>query len=198
MKIRLFFFYILFTLLIFRVSAQKDLASFGELKDATVFCTVSEALRDSNQAYILNLDYTSECQKKLDSFPHQIILLRKLQVLSIKRHNIDSISSISELQNLQVLKLDKNNFHSIPYDIFKLSRLKFLSLSGNKIKIVSTDITNLKNLRILNLAGNQIKMLPEGFSILTNLISLDLSNNPISEDNKQQIKKILPNTKIIF
>ena len=59
-------------------------------------------------------------------------------------------------------------------------------------------INYLSNLKEFDLTYNQLTSLPESIGKLTNLERLDLRNNPMSDEEKERIKKLLPNTYISF
>ena len=56
----------------------------------------------------------------------------------------------------------------------------------------------LKNLNSLNLNDNNLTSLPESIGNLTNLKRLYLYGNRISDEEKERIKELLPNTNVIF
>jgi Leucine-rich repeat (LRR) protein len=102
------------------------------------------------------------------------------------------------LTNLDVLGLHNNELKSLPDWIGKLKNLRRLYLSGNRLKSLPESIGNLTNLKKLDLHNNELKSLPESIENLTNLRGLNLYDNPISDEEKERIKELLPNTDIRF
>ncbi len=85
----------------------------------------------------------------------------------------------------------------------KIPTLLYLNLSGrvktqdDRIKLTKY-IGLFTGLHLLYLNKNQLRSLPKEIGNLTNLEWLDLDNNPISENEKNRIKTLLPNTNISF
>jgi Leucine-rich repeat (LRR) protein len=75
--------------------------------------------------------------------------------------------------------------------------MKFSLFHKLLIKIILNIIRNLKNLRGIHLEFNNISDLSP-LRNLTNLELLILSRNPIKKEDIEELKKILPNCKIIY
>ena len=69
-----------------------------------------------------------------------------------------------------------------------------LDLSGD----LPEAIGYLTNLRLLYLLGDNLTSLPDSIGNLKNLKELAVWTNPLSDDEKVRIKKLLPNTDILF
>jgi Leucine-rich repeat (LRR) protein len=67
-----------------------------------------------------------------------------------------------------------------------------LDLSSNQLKTLPKEMAELKNLKTLDLSNNQFNTLPKEIAELKNLQELYLGKNPISDEEKKNIKKILP------
>ena len=102
------------------------------------------------------------------------------------------------ISNLKELYLYGKNLKTLPESIGYFKNLDWLVLGENWLTSLPESIGNLKNLGVLWLAENQLKSLPKSIGNLTNLKELYLYNNPISDEEKERIKKLLPNTKIYF
>ena len=105
---------------------------------------------------------------------------------------------VNYLSNLKELDLEDNQLTSLPDWIGNLTNLEELNLNYNNLTSLPYSIGNLKNLERLYLHDNKLTSLPESIANLKNLRYLDLEYNPISDEEKERIKKLLPNTKIYF
>jgi hypothetical protein len=105
---------------------------------------------------------------------------------------------IGRLSNLTELRLGGNQIESLPPDIGVLKNLEILSAPFNHLKDIPPQISNLENLEVLDLSSNNIQSLPEEIRGLKKLKTLYLGNNPLETMQKEQIKKLLPDTKIYF
>jgi Leucine-rich repeat (LRR) protein len=63
---------------------------------------------------------------------------------------------------------------------------------------VPDSIGQLKNLKSLDLSNNKIEKLPGSIQELKNLKEFYIYDNNLSSDEKEKIKRLLPNTKIYF
>lgn len=126
--------------------------------------------------------------------------LKNIKRLSCFGNGITEIpAEIEYLKNIERLDLSFNDLTAMPEQIGKLKKLKFIDLFSNKrMDVLPKSVGKLKQLENLNLGNNQIKELPDELSKLENLKELYLAGNPISEEEQEKIKKMLPNTEIIF
>ena len=162
-----------------------------------------EAMEDMTSLRWLRLTDT-----KLKTIPQELNKLPKLEHLTLKRNNIDSIKSaeLSSLKCLRTLNLSRNNLGTtgVPIDIFENEELNTLDLSHNKLTEVPEGIFRAKSILVLNLSHNQLEVIPSQLLMnttdllhfdvsynnldalppqlrrLTNLHTLTLSNNPLS------------------
>lgn len=112
----------------------------------------------------------------LDSFPAELFRIPNLYYLNLSSTNTWYLSRHFErMQNLEVLVVENNHLSTIPFEIYKASKL-----------------------RILSLRGNQIQKLPDSISQLENLTILDLRGNPISGEELEKLKILLPGCEIRF
>ena len=88
-------------------------------------------------------------------------------------------STIENLTNLEVLKLDINDIQgTIPNTITNLASLKHLELSGNNLEgSIPANITNLTTLLSLSLANNALSGTVPDFSTMPNISWINIFNN---------------------
>lgn len=99
---------------------------------------------------------------------------------------------------VKIISINFRGLTEFPDVILTMPNLTALYLAANEIKSVPAGIGNLSNLENINLDGNQIKSLPKEIGQLKKLKELSLLGNPISEQEINNIKLLLPNTKIAF
>jgi len=148
--------------------------------------------------------------------------LDSLEHFDMARNRLTKIpEQIKNIPNLTWLSLNDNELTDISFIDKRLSKLETLYLYTNEIKNLSTEIKYLSNLRELLIFDNKIDSLPNHFSSLTNLEKLEIWDNPIKyispeiaklkklkqmrldDDNlttqdKENLKKWLPNCTINF
>ena len=135
----------------------------------------------------------------LKTVPKQIGNLKNLTYLSLNYNQLASLpKEIGNLESLTYLSLNENQFATLPKEIGNLESLTYLSLNKNQLATLPKQIGNLVNLTELNLHENQLTTLPEEIKLLKNLTRLSLYGNNFSEEEKERIKKMLPNCEIEF
>lgn len=102
-------------------------------------------------------------------------------------------------RNKEEKKKEKSTFYSLEEAILKLELVVELDLSKAKLKMFPEEILGFKNLKFLILSHNEINEIPNEINKLQNLIGVDLSNNPISDSERNKIRKLLSNeVEIVF
>ena len=86
----------------------------------------------------------------------------------------------------------------IPDSIGNLLKLEKFDLHLNKLELLPESIGNLESLEYLILTGNKLTCLPESIKNIKKLKYLSLMNNNFSEEEKNKIRKILPNVEITW
>lgn len=151
------------------------------------------------EVLILNRDYDFLSNNNFTTLPVGIAKLQNLKNLQLKNYQLDSLpAQIGELKHLTSLYLINNQLTTLPARIGELKNLTYLGLSFNKLSTLPTQIGELKNLTYLDLNFNKLSSLPAQIGELKNLTFLDLRNNPISKEEQEKIRKLLPNCKVEF
>ncbi len=146
-----------------------------------------------------NLAILDLSNNRLSFLPPQIDELKNLKSLDLSFNQLSIFPiQIGELGNLTLLYLDGNQLDSLPGQIGKLENLRGLGLLGNKLKSLPKEIGELGNLTMLDLGGNELKNLPLEIVKLKKLMDLNLYGNPIPQPEKEKIRKLLPNCRVLF
>ncbi|MBA3664862.1 MAG: leucine-rich repeat domain-containing protein [Bacteroidetes bacterium] len=132
-------------------------------------------------------------------FPVTFHFLKKLTDVSIENCILDSLpKQLFNLPLLNYLNLSNTNTHYITRHFERLPNLEILIIENNPIKVIPFEIYKAQKLRVLSLRGNSIEKLPDSMSQLQNLTLLDLRGNPISAEELEKLKILLPGCEIKF
>jgi Leucine-rich repeat (LRR) protein len=162
---------------------------------------------------------------KIKELPEELGTLSNLQKLNLKGNRLETIS-ISKLKYLEDLNLSENKaIKSLPQGFENLINLVDLDLSRCSLTELPKEIGVLIKLKTLNLYKNQLLTIPAEIGQLSSLQDLNLGENKtftifpkeieslksslkdlnleettfgLSEDKKQNLKQVLPNTQIVF
>ncbi|WP_032920337.1 leucine-rich repeat domain-containing protein, partial [Leptospira santarosai] len=96
-----------------------------------------------------------------------------------------------DLSNNQLRLLTSKNWESC-------KNLKYLDLSNNQLATLPKEIGKLEKLEDLNLSGNPFTTFPQEIVGLKHLQILKLKNIPALLSEKETIRKLLPDVKIIY
>ncbi|WP_420920192.1 leucine-rich repeat domain-containing protein, partial [Leptospira santarosai] len=94
--------------------------------------------------------------------------------------------------------LENNQLKTLPNEIGQLENLQYLNLENNQLKTLPNEIGRLQNLKVLNLGGNQLVTLPQEIVGLKHLQILKLKNIPALLSEKETIRKLLPDVKVVY
>jgi Leucine-rich repeat (LRR) protein len=83
------------------------------------------------------------------------------------------------LQNLESILFYKNNFDTIPADIFELASLTELDFYYNSIEEIPAEIDRLEKLKMLYISYNQISVIPESLKDISSLQKLYIHHNQL-------------------
>ena len=102
------------------------------------------------------------------------------------------------MRHLNYLDLSHNKLTKIPSGIGNLKEVTKINLSHNKLEVLNRRFGFAAKLVELDLSYNQLTKLPESFWQLRQLRYINLEGNPISEKEKERIKKMCAKAVIIF
>ncbi len=103
---------------------------------------------------------------------------------------------IAEMKNVEILEIKGYEIAHIPPLISELTQLRHLILHYNQLITLPEEIGQLTLLQRLDLSGNHLATLPKEIGQLSQLQELFLDSNPISPEEIQKIKALLPNCTI--
>jgi Leucine-rich repeat (LRR) protein len=150
---------------------------------------------------IILSDKESKLLKKYDKkiYDDYINYMSNFKWLGLDDIKLTSLPDwIENLTNLGKLVLGENQLTTLPGWIGNLTNLEELYLFNNELESLPDSIGNLKNLWMLDLAYNKLTSLPKSIGKLKELNRLSLVKNPMSDEEKERIRKLLPNTRIYF
>ena len=141
----------------------------------------------------------ARAMNSLTALPAELGQLTKLTSLDLYGNKLTELPpEIGKLKSLTSLDLEFNKLTKLPAELGQLGNLTSLDLSGNQLQTLPNELGQLTNLTSLNLSRNQLQTLPNELGQLTNLQYLNLKNNPLTEQEQEKIKALLPNCKIEF
>jgi len=140
---------------------------------------------------IVDAHYQYELPKEIG----QLHKLKKLHVLNFPFTEFPEW--IFNLTNLEDLTIRGNSINFIPSGFNQLLKLRDLKIENTDLKSFPTDIQNLKNLKSLSLIDNsnlnEIK--PE--YLPSNLRTIALNGSSISSQEREEIRRLRPNLRIV-
>ena len=95
------------------------------------------------------------------------------------------------IRNKEEEKIEKSTFYNLEEAKLKPEWVVELDLSKTNLEVFPEEILKFKNLKFLVLSQNNISVIPNEINKLQLLIGIDLSNNPISDTEKNRIRKLL-------
>lgn len=139
-------------------------------------------------------------KEKLTELPKEIFLFENLQELNLTKNKIYYFpKNLDQFKYLQILNFSNNRLATIPKEIGNLTNLKKLILNQNSFAYLPEEIGALKKLELLDLWGNEISHLPDEIvELRSTLKELDMRVILMSNQEHQNIKALLPETKIHF
>jgi len=176
------------------IAQQEGTDPPAAVAEIRVFTSLSEALRQPDSVYILDLS-----RKKLKEVPPEIARLKNLQELNLSKNKLKTLPPhIGKLTNLVTLKASNNDLTALPPEIGGLQSLKHLELNRNLIVTLPAEIGLLENLESLELWDNEIDSLPETMSKLKRLQVLELRGILFTDEEQHAIRKMVPECRVYF
>jgi Leucine-rich repeat (LRR) protein len=223
-RIGFYLFILIIQLSSYTCLAQDDMLDDKKLGKAKEFKSLEEALDKPDKVYKLNLSNKNltvlpidigkfkNLQKldlssnKLKAVPKEIAKLRKLQSLNLSKNTTLNLSQVfgffAKSKILTEIILTDNTIRLLPDNISKIQSIQTIDLSYNpelNLKQLFKTLCKLPNLKTLSLVECNLTTFPDEIGGLkASLRELNLNWNRIPEAEQSRLKKLLPNTKIVF
>jgi len=106
--------------------------------------------------------------------------------------------SIGDLKKLWDINLRHNRLTKVPTDIGKLEELETIDLSYNDIIELPEEFGDLQSLETILISNNPLEYLPRDMENLNDLKYIELPKETLEKDIKKSLKKMWPNTEIVY
>jgi RNA polymerase sigma factor (sigma-70 family) len=151
------------------------------------------------------LDHLILNKNNINLLPKEISHLSYLVALELGKNPALDFSHLfqvlQKVPSLLRLELQHNELVSFPDEILLLQQLVWLNFNDNPaldLKSLCQRLSQLKNLKVLLLMRCNLSSFPEELQLLKNLEVLELGENSFSANEQERIKKLLPDTTIVF
>ncbi len=125
--------------------------------------------------------------------------IEQLHSLNLSNCQIRELpKNIKNLKKLWDLYLQHNRLSQVPIEIGELEELENINLSYNQITELPEEFGNLQSLERVLISNNPLEFLPKDMENLTDLNYIELPKETLSKDLKKSLKKMWPNTKIVY
>lgn len=137
---------------------------------------VWEEIRDLDKLVLLNLSRNALTNISVTALAQN----KRLSFVDLSWNKLNTLPTMSVLNNVKMLNLSNNNINSIDYQPYKLpSNLVQLNLHNNNISSLNVSaFKHLQHLEVLDLSSNQISQI-DGYITIPNLWKLNISNNDL-------------------
>jgi leucine-rich repeat protein SHOC2 len=169
-----------------------QITELSELEGLRQFTSMEEALAQPDSVYRLRVKAKGGVipTEVFNSFPN-------LLELDISRNRLKVIpTEIGQLKKLRRLLADRNKIATLPKEIGDLIALEELVMNRNELTELPKEIGNLTNLRRIDLWSNNLQELPYSMRQITGLKEVDLRVIVMSDDQKDDIRELLPDAKV--
>lgn len=132
--------------------------------------------------------------------PNNVHQARDLFNFWLAGNQLTSLLPLVGNPKLKSLSLNNNELKQLPIGITQLPLFTLL-LDNNPVldwEPTFKELAKMKSMKQLSLNNNKLSKLPVIASELSNLEVLSLRGNEFTESEKEAIKKLLPNTKVVF
>ncbi len=133
--------------------------------------------------------------------PTNISNAPKIFNLWLANNRLTSVEVLKNSTNLKSLTLNSNNLTRLPTGIAELDSLTYLSLNNNPdldFENIITSLTKMKSLSVLSLNGCAISRVPKNIEQLSFLKALSLKNNELSQEQREEMKALLKDCRVVF
>lgn len=122
-----------------------------------------------------------------------------LERMSFIKADIDSIpGSIAMLKNLRSLRFYDCGLKYIPKEIGQLRNLTYLGISKNYLGYLEPAIFDLVNLETLSTSANSLDSIPTDIARLNKLKRLMVKDNYLTDEQVEELEKLLPKCEIVY
>jgi hypothetical protein len=164
--------------------------SFAETNIKDIACDLSQ---------LDSLEHFDFARNHLTKLPEQIKNIPNLRWLSVNDNQFEDFSFVDErLGKLETLYLYSNKVNTISKETRYLGNLKELLIFDNEIDSIPENIADLKNIEKLEIWNNPVTYISPGISKLTKLKSLRLDDDFLTQADKENLRKWLPNCEINY
>lgn len=181
----------------FNLSQAKDETYWSVIKknrSLFEYTTFEKIKNEPNK--VLSIDMGNQ---GLNSLPNFFSNLNKIQSINLLGNQFQEFPKVlTQLETLDEISLSTNKLKNIPSEIKNLINLKILILNNNQLKELPKEIGKLTEIKYLELGNNYLSKLPIEMKYLIKLEEMHLERNDFSEQEKERIKKMLPNCVIHF
>lgn len=157
------------------------------------YTTLEEALEAHKDSV-----YSLKLKERLKVVPPEVFTaFPNLMLLDLSKNRLKELpAELGLLKKLKKLVLFKNRLESIPPQIGELEDLQELVVNQNELETLPDEIGKLKKLRYIDMWSNNLTHLPGSMAEMWALEELDLRVIVMTAAEQEDIKILLPNTKV--
>lgn len=146
-----------------------------------------------------NLRELDLSENQIDSVPLNINQLNQLTDLWFDENKLKEVpKGVKSLKNLEYLRLFDNEIEKLNLEKGDLKKLNNINLCYNKFESFPLELLYLENLERITMWSNEISVVSDKVTKLEKLKYLNLEYNNLSEEQKENLKRLLPETELVF